>query len=1339
MLHKFVYINLVLTFLACSLPLFPQTYSMSHLGIEQGMTNNYVNAITQDKKGCIWIGTDAGLNMFDGNRFVTYTMDNSKLPGDAINTLLYDAQTDKLWIGTRTGLSIFNCTTRTFEKLPALEKALGTLPNIRSIVFSDDNGIWFALQYAGKIFHYNKRNGQVSIIPILIDGKPNNINVLLDDRKGHLFIGHGVEGLHVYDLKRRTFRYYNPYNKNKDKLPGWRVYCLYQDRAGRIWVGTDGGLSLFNAHTGGFINYTYNKKKNSLLCNKVYDIKEMNDGTLWIATDVGGINILNLKDPASFNPETARFRSITPSYTANGMASANIRNLFQDSFGNIWIGNHSKGLNFIGHTQSPFHLLPAQLQRKPFDPFAVWGLYADGTTVWTGCENGIVGFDKDRTQRVELSPYLTQPHAHVFSITRDGDDLLLGMYRDGLLRLNMKTRQATRVKFLWQDIKVNSFHRMPDNNLWIGTEFGIYVYRNGKLLDTPAVTKHYEGTVYDIQTDRQGKIWVGTYGSGIYIMDKNYREIYALTREKGFLSNVIHQFLPDSKGGLWTATKNGLVYFPDTREPKRYQVYTTRNGLTNAYIHALQEDDRGNLWFSTDKGISCFNRQTNEFKHFDFHSGIPLSSFIDGSTCKTSDGTIYFGSLNGVCYFNPKELETRQTIPAVQIISCTTQESNNDGYDNEIQIPFTPKGIRLNHDQHTFSISFSVPDYALNGMVEYAYTLDGNKWINTQGESAVTFRNLSFGHYTFKVRARLKNQNWDEAHTATVRIYIHPPFYLTWYAWLFYVLLIAGGLFVWLRFYKRKLQLESSLELERKKVKNEQESHKERLRFFTNITHELRTPLTLIIGPLEDLSKDLQLDETYRQKTGVIYQNARRLLSLVNQLLDFRKTETQNKELTVAQHDLNKEVVDIVSRFKNLNRNSSLAFVTRFDAERTLLFYDKEVITTILNNLLSNALKYTPEGTITVSVGSTVKNGTHFTAVSVKDTGYGIEAEALPHIFERYYQAKGKHQASGTGIGLALVKSLAELHECLLNVNSEPGKGSEFTLCLKTDNTYPHAIHKQEQPAPSPANLDKTEAYEADSSVEELPQILVVEDNADIREYISESLNGMYRVWQAADGQEGVKIAKDKIPNLIISDIMMPVMDGIELCREIKSDIYTSHIPVILLTARDTMQDKEEGYESGADSYLTKPFSARLLKARIQNLLNSRKQLAQRISENLKRPSSAVLSDGLNQTDREFLEKLMKIIEENIARELDIDFLTTRLNISRSSLYRKIKGLTGLSGNEFIKKLRLKHSVRLMESGSSISQAAYASGFNDLNHFRLCFKKEYGVTPSEYMKQDSHE
>ncbi len=943
---------------------------------------------------------------------------------------------------------------------------------------------------------------------------------------------------------------------------------------------------------------------------------------------------------------------------------------------------------------------------------------------------------------INITRWLSRPYGQVFSIISDGHGtLLLGIYDDGMLKYDTRSNHIERIPLDMENVDIISFFKDTDERIWAGTEYGIYSYADGRLRKEEELNRQLQDrSVYGIVRDRQGKLWVGAYGGGVTIFDRNNKLLTKLNTNNHFCSNAINSLYMDAKGGVWIATRNGVGYIKDTSHPEEFELYGYKHGLEDTFVRAIYEDASGNIWLSTNDGISYWNKQKQKFDCYDYRDGIPMGNFIEGSACRTEDGTLYFGSLNGVCYFNPESLIAERQVAPVQIIECKGLDNQIESRSGETVLPASNGNIELPYDRNSFRILFTVPDYSQSGLVEYAYLIEGleNTWTNTLGESQVTFRNISPGEYTFKVKARLRNQEWDDSHIAIIKIHIYPPLWLTWYAKVFYILLVLAGIYAWFRFYKRKLMLESSLELEKKKSQNEQELNNERLRFYTNITHELHTPLTLILGPLEDLINDPNVPAFYSSKIKVIHSSAIRLLNLINQILEFCKTETQNRKLTVAKGNLGSLVTETGLRYKKLNRNSKVMFHIHIDTTETKLYFDTDIVSTILNNLLSNAIKYTPEGEIRLTMRSVAEEENRYTEIAVSDTGYGIDAEALPHIFDRYYQVKGKHQASGTGIGLALVKSLADLHEGTLNVESEAGKGTTFSFRILTENTYPDALHKEEQPELLPQEPEKVEEEKEENDVRSL--ILTVEDNDDIREYIATSFSNQYRVITAINGKEGLEQAQKHIPDIIISDIMMPVMDGIELCKQVKADIRTSHIPVILLTAKDSIQDKEEGYESGADSYLTKPFSAKLLNSRVHNLLESRRKLAHLIANRtreLKPSDNTQDTMKLNKLDEDFLNKFTNIVEENIEVEkLDMSFMTDKMNMSHSTLYRKIKSLTGMSGNEFIRKIRLKNSLRLlMEEGLNISEAAYASGFNDLGYFRSCFREEYGMAPSEYIKQ----
>ena len=639
-------------------------------------------------------------------------------------------------------------------------------------------------------------------------------------------------------------------------------------------------------------------------------------------------------------------------------------------------------------------------------------------------------------------------------------------------------------------------------------------------------------------------------------------------------------------------------------------------------------------------------------------------------------------------------------------------------------------------------------DYSLANQVEYAYMLKGleNSWYTINEQNSVTFRNIPPGKYEFLVKARLHNQDWSED-TTSLRIHINPPLWLTWWAKLIYILITISIIYTIIHAYKKKIDLESLYTLEKKNHEQEQELNQERLRFYTNITHELRTPLTLILGPLEDMQKDTSLPTRQAQKLSVIHQSALRLLNLINQILEFRKTETQNKKLCVCKSNIAPLVHEIGLKYKELNQKKAIDFQIQIEKEEMLLFFDKEIITIILDNLISNAIKYTEQGKITLSLYPTTRNGVTYTEIKVSDTGYGISAEALPHVFDRYYQESGKHQASGTGIGLALVRNLVELHEGEIRVESIQNEGSTFYISLLTDNIYPNALHgdstkQTEEEMISEAVPEDSQNTEPETSK---PILLIVEDNEDIQKYIAESFSDSFEVITGSNGEEGKQQALNRIPDIIVSDIMMPVMDGITLCRQLKEDVRTSHIPVILLTAKDSLQDKEEGYEVGADSYLTKPFSASLLRSRINNLLDSRKKLIAQFQQagTNHNPNShldekrSIITEALSKLDNEFIEKITQLVEDNLSSEkIDITYLSDKMCMSGSTLYRKMKALTGLSTNEYIRKVKMQNAERLLLEGKyNISEIAYKIGMNSTGYFRQCFKDEFGVSPSDYLKQ----
>lgn len=1330
------------------------TYSFKHINAQEGMSNDFILDMAIDGQSFVWSATESGLNKWTGNENIVYKENNSPIVSNELTSLYYDTPTNMLWIGSRaSGISLFDCHTQQFRNLTTKNGLSAN--DVSDIMPADEEGIWI-VYLGGKIDRYDKSADSITArynkenIP---DLKGRN-RCCCDDYNGSLYVGHVGNGMSVVNLKDKTVKNYRHDARNPKSLPGNNVRSIYIDHLKNVWVGTNGGLALFNSITEEFINFRHdNTDIHSLVGDNIHWVTEMQDETLWIASDLGGISILDLHNFEKADIKDLSFNNITPANS--NLSSPNTRIILEDKFHNVWIGNYSTGIDFLSHAQSNFQVIPyfSEVNDKKAMNH-IYGIKAneDGS-LWLGGENRLSLYkDHKIIKDWDISKYMSRAYSVIYIIEKDSEgNIWLGINDEGVICYNPRTDSFKHLDLGADNLDIHAFYEDKQGQMWIGSEEGIYIHRQGtiKKADIPE-WKNWNPIIYAITKDDQQKTWVGTLGAGLYILDeKDNKELKHFYEGWKLDSSHINQIYKDRKGGLWIATYNGLGYVEDTNHPEQIKIYNEQQGLADCHIRAIQQDKQGNIWVSTYTGIACWNAYQQTFYNYDYNDGVPLGGFVESSSAMTPDGTLFFSSPHGVCYFHPQLMKNDKTVSPIEIISCESFSKQATGRNFEIAVPDDKGIVRLPYNQNTFRITFTVADYSQNGQVDYAYIMDGQdkSWYYTKKDNTITFHNIAPGNYTFKVKARLKNNDWDEKNIASMHIIVSPPLWATWYAKTIYILLVLFIMYFIFRSYKKRLLLKSSLEIEknsreteRRSRQKEQELNNERFRFYTNIAHELRTPLTLIIGPLEDLKDDKNLTR-YRTKVQTIHRSAVQLLNLINQLMEFRKTETQNRQLAVSKGNLGNLVTEIGLRYKELNRNSRVEFHIEVEPLKKVIYFDAEVITIILNNLLSNAIKYTPNGQISLSMHPVKVNGTDYTEIVVADTGYGIDAEALPHIYDRYYQAKGKHQASGTGIGLALVKSLVTLHHGTLDVESATEKGTTFFFRIPTDDTYPEALHKENKEIELP-NME--EKMEEDEETDTRPILLVVEDNADIREYIAQELQDNYKILQGRNGKEGLSLALKYTPNIIVSDIMMPEMNGIELCKNVKGNMNTSHIPIILLTAKDSIQDKEEGYDNGADSYLTKPFSAKLLKSRIRNLLETRKQLAKQIVANVPIPAidaenqvNVASHPQLSKLDETFLSKLTSLVEDNLDEEkIDVTFMTDRMNMSYSSFYRKVKALTELSPNEFVRKIKLKNSVRLILTGEyNISEAASMTGFNNMAHFRDCFKEEFGMSPSEYLKQ----
>lgn len=1324
-----------------------QPYTVKQLGIEKGLSNNYVVSIAQDKQGFLWFATEEGLNKFNGTRFITYLknedLTRQGITGNELNCLLDDPQDSILWIGTqRAGLNAYDYVNNTFLCYRHDDENPESLitDDVTKIVAATDGNLWITTYWrgvdyfdkkAGKFIHYNTQT-----VPGLAS---DNIWSVVDGGDGKLYMGHVHHGFSVLSLKDKKVKNFMYDPEDPVSLPGNGVTCIYKDLSGNIWLGTDRGLALFNPEAENFIHFHHSEDG---VPHTVFDIRQFDGNKLWIAMEFGGIAILDLTQRMFLSPDQVRFQYIKEGDDEYSLSNSTVRCLFQDSFKNVWAGMWGGGINFLSHESSYFNVYsysPIQhsgssLNNKTASSVCV----ARDGKLWIGTDGGGINvFDKGKRVAVykEETGDLTDNSIQAALCDSEGN-LWFGSFMGGVDFYDVKKKSFHQifpkdktgedVRALYEDAEY----------VWIGTSNGIYKVR----LHDKGIADHYtveNNLVRCISKDNLNRLWIGTFGGGLGVFDEHFQCVKLFNVTSLFPSNTINTVYMDSQNRMWIGTGEGLVCFPSSQSWD-YKVYRSEEGLSNVHIRAITEDNHGNIWVSTNKGISCYIAVKNSFYNYGRWDGVPIVGFMSGSVTHDYDGNIYFGSLNGLCRFNPEMVLAKREAPSAIMtgLRIFVPISERKSEEKMIELHGCP-AVRLSYMQNNFSVTFNIQNYALADQVEYAYMLKGleNSWYTVTDPNNVTFRNIPPGNYCFQVKTRIRNQEWADE-IASLDIRIDPPVWLTWWAKLFYILSGVSVLYFILHAYKKKLDMESLYELEKKNHEQEQELNNERLRFYTNITHELRTPLTLILGPLEDMQKSNSLSGKDSQKISVIHQSAIRLLNLINQILEFRKTETQNKKLCVSRDNLAALVHEIGLKYKELNRKPEIDFCLEIEQEDMSLFFDKEVVTIILDNLISNAIKYTEKGTITLGLHQVVRNNIHHTEISVSDTGFGIAPDALPHIFDRYYQEGSEHQASGTGIGLALVKNLVVLHEGEIRVESSLNVGSTFYVSLLTDNTYPHVLHADSTEKTSDEKDEKEENIEPVHSGKRI--LLIVEDNRDICDYIVESFSDDFEVRTAANGEQGLEQALGCIPDIIVSDIMMPVMNGIVMCRKLKEDLRTSHIPIILLTAKDSLQDKEEGYQVGADSYLTKPFSATLLHSRIHNLLESRKLLAERFNTNsILIDKRAAVTESMNKLDNEFLEKINKLIEDRLSSEkIDIGYLSDAMCMSNSTLYRKMKALTGLSTNEYIRKIKMQYAERLLLEGKyNISEVAFKVGINSTVYFRQCFKDEFGMAPSDYLKK----
>ncbi|MGJ5641296.1 hybrid sensor histidine kinase/response regulator transcription factor [Formosa sp. S-31] len=1315
-----------------------QDILVEKIDIEEGLSNSNVISITQDKDHFIWFCTKDGLNRFDSKNFTVFktsTSEQNSISSNVLNFVYADRFDDVVWIGTeKNGVDAYNYNTHTFKHYEHDYQS----PDVNQIsangithIDSDPEGnIWFAT-YDGGIDMLNKADDTfINYNQANTPGLGSNYNwCVFYESEERVYAGHVNEGFSIINTKTNTAVHYKHDPNNPDSFPSNTVTHIFKDSNGRIWIGTREGLTLFDPVSERMLNFKHDPKNpNSLSNNFIQQTLETKDHKLYIATEGGGLNILDLKDLAiNFKISDIHFKRIQESDTPYGLSSASVQTIFEDSFNNIWLGGLGSGINFISSNESPFHQIsylpyisnPNSLDSKWVESLCV----DDNQNVWAAnSAGGIAIFNKEK--KIKRIPSINPDKAsqHITSIYRGKTKIWAGTSDGEIYSYDSDFKRLSCFNDL-PYTPIYCFLEDSKNNIWIATDRGLLRYnqtnQTGDIF-TAENSKLSDDLIRTIAEDDKGNLWVGTLIGGLCVFDKDFNFIQNYGKTYDFYA--VNSIFKDSQNRMWIGSQNDLFLIKDLEKDSVMRI-GKMSGLAETNIKAITEGKTENeIWLSTINGLSKIELNTMHISNFDINDGIAYGEYLFGAVTKTAEGDIYFGSQNGITWFN-ENLETTTTEAPSPAITSVLAATNKNNLNQFRDIPFD-ENITLNHNENTFQIKFNILDYSLSDKAEFAYQMKGldKGWFLVENEREVTFRNLKPGSYVFNLKSRIRNNEWSQQFK-TLHITIMPPIWLSWWMKLIYLLLISALFIVGARFYKRKLKIENALILEKESRQQEFDLNEDKLKFFTNITHELRSPMTLILGPLEDLISENSLSEDQTKKLQMIQRIANRLLRIVNQILEFRKSENKSRKLSVIKDDLTHYIYEIGVKYKDLNQNKAIDVIIKEPKHKTEVFFDPNVVTIIMDNLLSNALKYTQHGSVTLDFNAYTEDNIDYTEVIVSDTGYGISETNLPHIFERYYQAKNvSHPIKGTGIGLALVKNMVELHEASIEVSSKLNKGTEFKIKFLTNNSYPDAIHYYPE---------EEEIEEDDKNV-----VLIVDDDQDIIQYIKDSLSDTYKIIAAQNGKVGLEEAKASIPDIIISDVMMPIMDGIEMCKHLKEDISTSHIPVVLLTAKVSLHDQKIGYDVGADSYLTKPFSSNLLKSRLKNIIDTRKQYSLTSVSKFKQKQQ-LLNESVGELDKEFLNKLTEVIEENLEDEkMNISYVAAQLNMSHSTLYRKIKALTDLTANEFIRKVRINYAEQLLISGQfNISEIMYQVGINSSSYFRQCFKDEFGMNPSEYLQK----
>ena len=1300
-----------------------QPYYFSHYQVESGLSNNSVECSIQDDDGFLWFGTINGLNRFDGYTFKTFYYnpgDSNSLGSNYIRCLFNDRH-GTIWVGTNKGVYTYNKLGETFNLVKSLPRG-----NTTQIIGDAGGHFWFIIDLV--VYRFDPQNGHAKLYPT--DERAAASTSIAISPGNDLWISTSNGCLRKYVPEADSFHTYTTYQGPTDPLPT-SIERIYPISDVSFLIGTKkAGVKLFDAGTGQFREIiTYNEENTGIY---VRSFAKRNENEYWIGTETG-VYI--------YNSRTGTVSHLQREYDNPYSVSDNVVNsLCKDREGGLWIGTYLGGLNYLPEKFVFFEKFFPRLTAPSLSGNGVHEICKDQYgNFWIGTEDA--GVDKVNLQQKTFTWFTPTgakgsiSYHNIHGLLAAGNELWIGTFEHGLDVMDIRTGKVIRHYNAGpgeHSLKSNfivTIYQTQGHEILIGTWGGLFRYNRQQ--DNFTALPEFGQPIQALLEDDDGILWCCTQGDGVhfYSARAGYGSFkYNPADENSLVENHVNGIFLDSRRNLWFATEGGLCRYD--RSKRTFTRYTTRDGLPDNLIFRILEDSANNLWISTSKGLVCFNPDEMTVKTYKRPNGLLSDQFNYNSSYKDTDGMMYFGSMKGLIRFNPGQFVKNSAAPPVYI---TGIQINNKEYEvNKKNSPLKEsityaQRIELPFDQSSISIDFAALSYTMPEMNEYAYKLDGldRDWTFLKANRKVYFTKLPPGTYTFHVRGSNSSGVWNENQASFV-IDILPPFWASTWAWVLYSLLVISLVWFGIRYYVIRTSEKNLRRIELLEMEKEREIYHAKIEFFTNVAHEIRTPLTLIKMPLDKLMKNANQQADAKENLRTMERNTNRLIDLTNQLLDFRKTETDKFSLSFVKTDISDLIRETFSNFQPAAEEKDIQFRLELPRLSLQAFVDPEAVKKMLTNLINNAVKYA-EHKVLVQLLPFSSEDKVF-CIEIRNDGYLIPYDQKEKIFQPFYRLKETEKQAGTGIGLPLARSLAELHKGVLDMKKPENGMNVFSLVLP--------IHQEQEFVLQNDFAVNTAVPEGadpeDSGDPTKPAILFVEDNKEILDFIARELQTDYTVRRALNGKQALEILDHECIHMIISDIMMPVMDGLELCKVIRTNLEYSHIPIILLTAKNTLHSRIEGLEVGADAYIEKPFAFEHLKAQITNLMSSRAKIKDYFASS---PLAPIKSMGYSKADKNFLEQLDAIVHQNLTNmDIDVENLARLMNMSRATFYRKVKALSNLTPHGLVNISRLRKAAQLLADGNyKVYEVANMVGYTLQSNFARDFHKQFGMTPTDYV------